>query len=85
MENRNQMLRKIAELDFAITDLHLYLDTHPNNDEIGKKIAEYQAKSNAMRSEFEKFFGPLDNSDKNGNRWAWISNPWPWDTQEEDC
>ena len=86
MNEREILMRKIATTDFAITDLHLFLDTHPNNLNIARKIEEYEMKSRELREEYEKHFGPLSPSGDTGNRWAWISNPWPWDSSiEEGC
>jgi spore coat protein JB len=83
MNERERLLRKIAAVDFAIVDLHLFLDSHPNNETATQKVAEYEAKSKTLRAEFEEKFGPLMSSNLDANRWAWISNPWPWDVQTE--
>lgn len=83
MSERERLMRKIAAVDFAITELHLFLDSHPNNQEIANKLEECKIKSNELRCEYEKMFGPLSSASENGNRWAWISNPWPWDNTEE--
>lgn len=86
MKEREILMRKIASAEFAIVDLHLFLDTHPNNLAISKKIEEYEAKAHELRNEYESRFGPLLPSGNDGNRWAWISNPWPWDSSiEEEC
>lgn len=86
MNEREILMRKIATNDFALTDLHLFLDTHPDNLTIARKIEEYEMKSRELRREYERRFGPLVPSGEDGNRWAWISNPWPWDSPlEEEC
>lgn len=85
MTDREKLLKQIAESDFAITDLHLFLNTHPNNETVAKKIEEYRTKSNLLKKEYEERFGPLQSTSENGNRWAWIANPWPWDATKEDC
>lgn len=86
MNEREILMRKIATNDFALVDLHLFLDTHPNNLNIARKIEEYQMKSRELRKEYEERFGPLSPSGNEGNRWAWISNPWPWDSSiKEEC
>lgn len=82
MTEREQILRQLASYDFAVTELHIYLDTHPDDTAAGDALSRYEAKSRLMREKFEEKFGPLSPSDENGNRWAWISDPWPWDTQE---
>ena len=79
MTEREMLMRKIAANDFAVVDLHLYLDTHPNNKQIAQKLDEYAAKSNMLKKEYEERFGPITPGEQGGNRWAWIANPWPWD------
>jgi len=86
MTEREILTKKISAIDFALVDMHLFLDTHPNNEAIAKKIDEYDAKAQTLRAEYEQRFGPLTPSAEDGNRWAWISNPWPWDSMfEEEC
>ncbi|HIR03141.1 MAG: spore coat protein CotJB [Acutalibacteraceae bacterium] len=86
MTEREMLMRKIAANDFAVVDLHLYLDTHPNNKQIAQKLDEYAAKSNMLKKEYEERFGPITPGEQGGNRWAWIANPWPWDKAgEENC
>ncbi len=85
MTEREILMRKIATNDFALVDLHLFLDTHPNNRQIAEKIREYEIKSSILRKEYESKYGPITPRDENGNRWAWISAPWPWDIKEEKC
>ena len=86
MTEREMLMRKIAANDFAVVDLHLYLDTHPNNKQIAQKLDEYAAKSNMLKKEYEERFGPITPGEQGGNRWAWIANPWPWDKAgEEKC
>ncbi len=82
MTERERLLRNLASYDFAVYDLHIYLDTHPNDTSASKALNEYMNKSDKLRAQFEEKFGPLTTSDKDGNRWSWIADPWPWDTQE---
>lgn len=81
MTERERLLRRIATCDFAVVELHIYLDTHPNDQAAMAKLDEYLAKSNALRNEFIQNFGAIRASDTNA--WDWISNPWPWDNTEE--
>ncbi len=82
MSEREKLLRKIAANDFATTELHLFLDTHPNDNAAAAKLDQYRSKANELRREYEGKFGPIVATDRDANRWAWISNPWPWDTLE---
>ncbi len=81
MTDRNMLLRRIAALDFAVVELNLYMDTHPLDSEINDKLNEYKQKSEVLREEFEKKFGPLTSTDKEKNRCGWISDPWPWNNE----
>ncbi len=86
MKEREMLLRQITSVDFAITDLHLYLDTHPDDVEIAKKLEEYSIKSQKLTTEYEEKYGALTTDENGGNRWGWIADPWPWDTSyKEEC
>lgn len=82
MTERERLMRRISTVDFAIVELHLYLDTHPDSNEMARKLEEYENKSRMLREEYETKFGPISPQDLQGNQWAWISNPWPWDNNE---
>lgn len=83
MINREELLKNIASYDFAIVELHLFLDTHPNDTKAAAKLDEYIIKSKNLKREYENNYGPLNSMHKDANRWAWISNPWPWDNFKE--
>ena len=52
MTEREICLKKLATYEFALIDLHLYLDTHPNDAATAKKLQEYRAKADEIRNEF---------------------------------
>jgi len=79
MNNRTKLLEKISKLDFAIIELHLYLDTHPYDSAAENKLNEYRLESQNLTREYVSRFGPISAKDKNANGWDWIANPWPWD------
>lgn len=81
MSEREKMLRKLSAVEFAAHELHVYLDTHPNDKSAGAALKKYEGQSRRLREEFESRFGPLTASDE-GNRWAWIADPWPWNNEE---
>lgn len=83
MSNRERLLRRIAAYDFAIVELQIFLDTHPTNPEAIRKLDEYTKKSDVLRNQFEEQFGPIQSNNIESNRLAWISNPWPWDNEED--
>lgn len=84
MTQREIMLKKIGTYKFALKDLQLYLDTHPFDEMALKKYSEYEAVLKPLVKDFEKRFGPLSVSADDDNKFLWINNPWPWDTEEDD-
>lgn len=81
MTERERMLRKLSSIEFAVHELHIYLDTHPDDQAAGEALNKYEKQASQLREEFEAKFGPLTPGD-DGNRWAWIADPWPWNNQE---
>lgn len=84
MNEREMLLRRLSSAQFAAFELHLFLDTHPNDAEALSAIRKYEEKAAALRAEFESKFGPLQAGDTYGDTsWKWLSDPWPWDIQKE--
>lgn len=71
---------EVMMLTFAIIDLGLYLDLHPNDEEMLKKFRMIAEKSCQKEMEYVKNYGPLELIDNDyKNRFTWIQNPWPWE------
>ena len=84
MTEKEMLMRKIATVDFAITDLQIFLNTHPRNSEIADKLAEYQKKSAALQKQYEKKYGQITaKAEENENSWQWINSTWPWENGSE--
>ncbi|MBR1779276.1 MAG: spore coat protein CotJB [Clostridia bacterium] len=79
MNNRANLLEKISKLDFATIELHLYLDTHPDDSAAQSKLNEYKAQLQNLTNEYVSKYGPISAKDKNADGWDWIADPWPWD------
>ncbi|MBQ2603632.1 MAG: spore coat protein CotJB [Acutalibacteraceae bacterium] len=83
MSERQKLMQKIATYDFAVVELNLYLDTHPQDRTALKKLSDYETMSRELREEYEEKYGPIIFRDSPENRMKWIKNPWPWDLCEE--
>lgn len=81
MTEREMLQKKIGTCQFAITDIDLFLDTHPADSEMLQKRAAYEAQLQPLIKEYEAKFGPLTKNDQDTNTWAWVKDPWPWDTE----
>lgn len=84
MSEKEALRRRIYAVEFACWELHLFLDTHPNNCEAARKLEEYRGRAAQLRAEFEEKYGPIGETPQNTSRWAWISDPWPWEAVSEE-
>ncbi len=87
MNNEKQMmLRRLSSLRFAMVELNLFLDTHPNNTEALKMFKVNSQKYALLLNEYQKKYGPIVASDTFDNTdWEWVNGPWPWESNKEMC
>ena len=82
MNEQARLKKQIYELDFAIHELVLFLDTHPASRKAMELMQEYRARRKELVAEYEKKYGNfiLTTDDVPvGERWKWLDGPWPWD------
>jgi spore coat protein JB len=77
---KEALLYKIMELDFAINDLNLYLDLHPNDSSVYEKFKKYVMNLEKLKSDYTKIYGPLTLNNTESENFRWINNPWPWES-----
>ena len=74
-----QMLTKICEMEFTLTDLNLYLDTHPDNKEALDMFTKLSASLKSMMYDYNQKCKALCVNDvPNTLPFQWSSNKWPW-------
>ena len=73
-------LRRIASVDFALYELTLYLDTHPEDQNALRMREIYQNKRRELIAEYEAAFGPyvVTTDDVRGERWTLVDSNWQW-------
>lgn len=80
--NKKALIQKIHELDFAIHELVLFLDTHPTSRRAAELLPEYRARRSECVAAFEERFGKYivtsDDTPTDGC-WRWLQGPWPWE------
>lgn len=85
MENRNkvrqEMMKQIKCLNFAVVDLAEYLDTHPNDKKALCLHREYTNELKVIKDKYQRIFGPLDIYYP-CNKWRWLEEPWPWERSD---
>ena len=76
---KDELCLKLFECNFAIIDLNLYLDLHPENKDLYELYKDYVKKYEEYKNNYEQKYGSLDITDIKTNYYNWIKNPWPWD------
>lgn len=74
--NKNSLMCQLSAAKFAMWELHLYLDTHPNDCDMIELWKEYANKANRLMREYERMNGPLTPESGFGENWT--KSPWPW-------
>jgi len=74
---------ELMGLTMAVMDLHLYLDTHPNDMETTRIFKHYCELLAQSKKHYVAKFGPLTLADSVvDGHYAWLHSPWPWEYQE---
>ena len=82
MSKREKLIRSISAAQFALWELHLYLNTHPADMEALALHEQYEIKLKKLMREFEDKYGPL--TPMTGEGVEWLKNPWPWDVEGDE-
>ena len=75
---RREMMMKIRELNFAVIELGLYLDTHEEDRKALCLHNHYSNELKELKDKYQKMYGPLT-MDYPCNKWRWLEEPWPWE------
>jgi len=84
LQGQSDWRRAIASYDFALHEMVLYLDTHPDDRNALRQRDSYLQKRREIIAQYEQYFGTYieQPNDVSGTQsWEWISDPWPWDYQ----
>lgn len=82
MNERECLMKEIMAVDFALTDLALYLNTHPNDFKIICVYNNCVKKFKELIKEYQEKFGPIYREfSTSPSQWQWSENPWPWDSK----
>lgn len=82
MNEQARLKKKLYELRFAMVELALYLDTHPECQRALSLMKSYRMMYKETLDNYRQKYGNLiishrdSDSDKS---WDWIKGPWPWE------
>jgi len=75
---RENMINQIKCYQFAIIELGLYLDTHPDDERALCLHRKYARELKELKDKYQKVYGPLT-INYPCNKWRWLEEPWPWE------
>ena len=79
---KDLLLFKVYEYDFAINDLNLYLDLHQDDKQALNLFNKYVHDFEMIKNEYVKRYGPLEVRDIDDNEFNWVTTTWPWGGSE---
>lgn len=88
LTEKEQAMRKISAVDFAIHDIELFLNSHAENKKAADLLGQYRNWRNELVTEYEQKYGDFVTvvaNVKAENPWSWINGPWPWELSEENA
>lgn len=74
------LMEELQSTDFVLTELSLYLNTHPFDQEAINQFNSFAHYRKELANHFESKFGPLLQFGHSYSNcpWEWSKTPWPW-------
>ena len=76
-------MAELMALDFSISELGLYLDTHPTDQEALELMHTYIRLAKQGRDRYQEKYGPLEQTYISKDGYPWVNDPWPWEKEAE--
>lgn len=79
--DRKMLLDEIGKIEFVLTELNLYLDTHPYDYATIDKFNYFNNIRNNMMKDYADKYGSLvlNYLENSKNKWEWSVDPMPWE------
>lgn len=83
-QEREELMGKISSISFAVNDLTLYLDTHPNCPNATPLFYQLSKERMDLLAEYAQKYNPLTQLSMvtgglNENCYSWAEGPMPWE------
>lgn len=78
-QSRQALMKQINDVSFAMDDVLLFLDTHPNDADAMHYYHNAVNMRKAAMDAYQRQFGPFFVEDVMGNAWSWVTEKWPWE------
>ena len=80
-EVANTPMGELMALGFAMGELGLYLDTHPDDMEALQLRNNYVKMYKEAQKNYEKQYGPISHATAMDGKYTWVQSPWPWEVK----
>lgn len=77
-DNEKEALKRVMEAMFAVNDITLYLDTHPQDRNALALHNQYVQNYEEAKMYYEENYGPLSMYAEM-DKWYWVYDKWPWE------
>ena len=81
-DTKCEMMKKIQEMSFAIVDLNLFLDTHPDCEQALELFKKLAASLKSLKADYQMKYGPIYATESsNQTPFSWVNDDikWPWE------
>lgn len=83
MNNQDMLLKRLQICDFVLTEVGLFLDTHPKDQDALAYYNKYLALQKETLQEYTQKYATVDRKMlHNDMKWDWVNDPWPWENCE---
>ena len=84
MNDRKKALMRVQTYGFALDEVVLFLDTHPDNASALEYYHKTLALYNAAVKEYVTNYGPLENTQvQSSKNWSWATDRMPWEDDDD--
>lgn len=78
--DREDLLRRISQIQFVCVELNLYIDTHPDDADALSDYYNYSVMLNELIASYERQFGPLLGFGHSATTaGSWPCSEWPFE------
>ncbi|MBC5581169.1 spore coat protein CotJB [Anaerofilum sp. BX8] len=82
MNEANSLFDSIVKVSFAMDEIRLFLDTHPQDEEALSAYDKLRGQREALVRRYTESCGPINFYDAGGScEWNWVQQPWPWEKE----
>lgn len=78
---KEELILNLSAYSFAITDLNLYLDLHPDDQMKYELLQKYVHEYEMIKNKYVSMYGPIEIKDVQNNTYLWSSNEFPWEKE----